>query len=272
MGEHSDRLALARRFLEVRDCQKAAEVFLELVEGDPENQQAWFGLGGSCAALKEWDEARNSFEQAEELGHPRAQVALSELEKLDGNRDGTEAIDKFLSRIGLTRGEGTSDDRPAKPAAPPAEDCAEPTSRPPAAPPGKVNLGEHTTVVVIEENDARFQRIVQAFESVSTESTVRRTELRESGWTTIVGMGRFDVAVLDWDTNPRHARNFLEFVKMKKPETIVVTLADDWSEELANQAFRGGADYCMRKGPGVARMLPFVVEKVLELRDYRDPA
>jgi PAS domain S-box-containing protein len=125
----------------------------------------------------------------------------------------------------------------------------------------RINLGKRVRIMLIEDKQEDRDGILQALYGMLNNVEIVETPFAESASRTIVGMGIFDVCIMDWQTSPANAKNLLDFLKLKQPHIPVVVLTQTWSEEMATDAVRAGADYCMVKASGYAKILPYVIEQ-----------
>jgi len=227
---------------------EAAQQFGEVIEKASQDPRGWFCLGVCRAREGRLEEARKALIEARRLGHPRAQAVLERLFHAAAPRPGGHDAG------GLGQG-------PAAAVAEGDTDVAAQAQGPPGAGQARIDLGKPVRVMLVEDKAPDRQAICEALYDALSRVSVVESPFAESASRTIVGMGVFDVAVIDWDTSPRSARELLEFLKMTQPHIPVIVLSATWNERMAREAIGAGADYCLVKASGYARVLPLVIEQ-----------
>ena len=245
MADIVQMLRAATRLAQQGDHEQAAEKFLAVVAIAEKDPRGWFGAGVCLARAGDKKEAREALETAQRLGHPKAREVLEKLAAREAKK---------------AQPGGAEPDTPEapQPAAAPPEPAP---AQKPAVTAAKIDLGKHVRIMLIEDKPRDRQAITEALSESIEGVEIVHSPFAESASRTIVGMGIFDVAILDWNTSPRAAKELLDFLKLKQPHIPVVVLTQAWSEEMANDAIRAGADYCMVKASGYARILPSVIEQ-----------
>jgi len=233
---------LARRGKYVQAVKK----FTNAVATADQDPRGWFGLGVCSARCGNMEDAREALEEARRLGHPRAREAM---DKLLGQHQG--------GQFPVPPAQSPAHTAPAEA---PAE-ALDHVSAEPERPTQKIDLGKHVRVMLIEDRSQDREAICEALHRSLTDVEVLETPFAQSASMTIVGLGIFDVAIVNWDNSPTDARQLLQFLKLKQPHIPVIVLTHAWSEDKARQAIEGGADYCLVKASGYARILPFVIEQ-----------
>jgi len=245
-------LKAATRLAQHGKFEEASERFLEVVEMANEDPRGWFGLGVCLARSGNLEDARQAIEEARRLGHPKAQAVLDKMARRPSKaaeKEGAPAAAKAVPKT----------------AAPPQADLKKATPKPkaiePVDPSKKIDLGKRVRIMLIEDKPEDRDAILQVLYAFIKNVEIVETPFAESASRTIVGMGIFDIAIMDWQTSPGDAKNLLDFLKMKQPHIPVIVLTQTWSEEMATEAIQAGADYCMVKASGFAKILPYVIEQ-----------
>jgi len=231
-------------------AEEAAEKFLEVVAVAEDDPRGWFGAGVCLARSGKMDEAREALEEAERRGHPKAKDAL---DRLSASR-----LKRAPESGGKTPPASTTEAK--QKAAPVAKASARPVERE-REPLPKIDLGKRVRIMLIEDRVEDREAVTKALNEGITSVEVMHSPFAESASRTIVGLGIFDIAIMDWNTNPAAAKELLDFLKLKQPHIPVIVLTRGWSEEMARNAIRAGADYCLVKASGYARILPSVIEQ-----------
>jgi len=249
MIEHAKTLRLGVHLAKAGRYDEAAEKFLQAIDEAPEDPRGWYGLGLCCARSGRLEDAREALTEAAQLGHPRAQEALDRLPSPDQAQEPAPAEPPA---------EPTGEQQaPGQVAYPPG------AKRSPDAAPGrpKIDLGKPLRVMLVEDKAHERKAISEALYDSLARVSIVESPFAESASRTIVGMGIFDIAIIDWNTSPKDARELLEFLKMTQPHIPVIVLTATWDEQMAWEATRAGADYCLVKASGYARILPYVIEQ-----------
>ncbi|MBS3762366.1 MAG: PAS domain-containing protein [Planctomycetes bacterium] len=264
-------LSAATKLARQGDNDAAAEKFLEAVEYASEDPRGWFGLGVCCARSEKFEEARDALQEAKRLGHPRANKALKKLaitEKASAGETGSDESEtktapdaaKEMS-VTSTKEQTTARKRKGAEKKKAAKKAAE---EKPVAPEDKIDLGKRVRVMLIEDKASDREGITQQLRNYMKNVEIVETPFAESASRTILNMGIFDVAIMDWDTSPHDAKNLLDFMKLRQPHIPVIVLTEDWDGEMAREVIQAGADYCMIKAPGYFSVMPFVIEQKFE--------
>lgn len=272
MEDIAQTLRIATKLAKQGKYDEAADKFLEAVEFASEDPRGWFGLGVCCARAGKYEEAREALDEAIRLGHPRASEALHKLvDQAQTTGEGKKRAEKAQRSAPEEGAAPTAEPEPEAQAQVPTETPQEAPAeakeekakkeREEEKPEEKLDLGKRVRVMLIEDKGRDRQAISQALHDYIENIDIVETPFAESASRTIVNMGIFDVAIMDWNTSPRDAKNLLDFLKLKQPHIPVIVLTQAWSEDMAREAVQAGADYCLVKASGYARVLPFVIEQ-----------
>lgn len=267
MNKVTEKMKKAANLVRNKDYEKAAEAFLEVVELASDNEKAWYGLGTCCLAAGSFDEAEDALSQAKELGHPKADKALNRVEKRRGEKESGAATAQQKAQVS-DQGEKKSSEGASAVGAKKAakskkqeQGGAETETKE-----GKVQLEEKLSIMLVVKKERDKEALEEAIGEWMENVEILEGTLRDSGWATIVGVGQFDVAILDWDQNPNSAKNLVDFLSLKKPDTILIVLSQSWNHQIVQQVIRGGADYCLIKASGYEQTIPFIIEQCYEQR------
>jgi Flp pilus assembly protein TadD len=98
-------IGLAAIARDLRDFDEAIDLYMEVLQGDPNHAYALNGLGGVFADIGPWDKAEELFKRASELAVGRAS-AMRGLERLrqsyegQGNNEAVGRISRWLTQLG----------------------------------------------------------------------------------------------------------------------------------------------------------------------------
>jgi tetratricopeptide (TPR) repeat protein len=101
----SDPEAKAAALFAAKDWAGAIEAYEQITFASPGNAQAWFNLGAAHHALGQWQEAFDTYSQAEDAGYPKVAIAtrLSRVLARWGKKDEAIAELSKAVKLGLTR-------------------------------------------------------------------------------------------------------------------------------------------------------------------------
>ncbi len=246
MDDVAQTLRAGTRLAQQGQYEEAAERFLEVMAEAEEDPRGWFGAGVCFARAGKLSEGREALEEALRLGHPKAKETLEKLAAWEAKKARTADAQASPAAV-----------KEPSPKAPPAP---APVAQEPSTV-HKINLGKRVRIMLIEDKGPDRQAITEALDEEVENVEIVHSPFAETASRTIVAMGIFDVAIMDWNTSPRDAKELLDFLKLKQPHVPVIVLTSAWSEEMATDAIRAGADYCMVKASGYARIFPSVIEQ-----------
>jgi PAS domain S-box-containing protein len=249
MSDHASTLRAGLELAKVGRYEEGADKFMAAIEEAPDDPRGWFGLGLCCARAGRHDEAREALTEAGRLGHPKAQ----------------EVLDRLVGAGAVQHPASAAQAAQRVEAPGPVVGTPQPAEAHKAAPPEaarrRIDLGKRVRVMLVEDRPEDRKAISDALYGSLARAEVVESPFAESASRTIVGMGIFDIAIIDWDTSPQDARALLDFLKMKQPHIPVIVLTRAWSEEVAREIIQAGADYCLVKASGYSKVLPFVIEQ-----------
>ncbi len=230
MAKATHLLRKASELVKQRKYADAVEVYLQATETAPGDSRAWFGLGVCLYKVGNLEVAHIALERAEQMGYPRAGEALQRVAEAEKRRAAEEEPE-----------EGA----PTAREAPPEEQ--------------KVALETYLRVMVVENIDRDRQAIVEALEGAIGDIEVSCVDYGVSTSDTMSGTVHYDVAVLDWDSDPDAAAGLIHILKIKRPSLFVVCLTDRWNPDRAAAIFEAGADYHLPKQENFADLLPRLI-------------
>ncbi|MGD2175155.1 MAG: PAS domain S-box protein [Candidatus Brocadiaceae bacterium] len=247
MSKATHLLRKASELVKQRKYADAVEVYLQATETAPSDSRAWFGLGVCLYKIGNLEVARIALERAQKMGYPRAAEALARVEEAERRRDAEGAGAKAAggrSRRQQAAGAGRTEPAPAE-----------------RARGEKIELDSFLRVMVVENIESDRQNIVHALEDVIEDIEVTCRPYGVSTSDTMSGTVHYDVAVLDWDSDPDAAAGLIQILKIKRPSLFIVCLTEEWDAEAAAQIFEAGADYNLVKDEDFSSVLPLTIAR-----------
>ncbi len=241
MSKATRLLKKASELVKDKDYQGAVDVYLQASEAAPGDSRAWFGLGVCLYKVGNLEVARIALERAQKMGYPRAEEALRRVEQAEKKR---------AAAGGGAR--ATVADDPASSSRP----SARPLVRPEAE---KISLDQYLRVMLVETVESDRRAIMRAIEGTIKDVEVCPVDFGVSTSDTMSGTVHYDVAVLDWDSDPDAADGLIQILKIKRPSLFVVCLTERWDAETVAQIVEAGGDYHLAKQGGYTHVLPLVI-------------
>lgn len=247
MSKATHLLRKASELVREKRYPEAVEVYLQATETDPTDCRAWFGLGVCLYKIGNLDVARIALERAEKMGYAKAAEALSRLKTAEKRRSA----------------EGSG----AKPSTAPEQKVSSPGKRPaptPQRPTQKVELDRFVRIMLIENLQSDRRAITSALEAALRDVEVVAADYGVSTSDTMSGTVHYDVAILDWDTDPDAAAGLIQILKIKRPSLLVICLTEKWNAGTATQILHAGADCHLVKLEGYHQALPLLLGRAFQ--------
>ena len=226
--ENATRLLYqAGQLIKQRDYNAAADVYMEATETDPTDIRAWFGLGICLYKVGNLEVAIIALEEAARMGHPRAAPALAKVRSEAQERSKRAA------------------DQAGKHAIPPLRE--------------KIHLESSLRIMLVENVEAHRAATEKAIADTIENVEVESTDFHPSTSDTLSMSVHYDVAIINWDSDPDAATALIDILKLKLPSIFILCLTPVWNPRAAARIFDTGADYYLAKEQHFAKIIPLVI-------------
>ncbi len=252
MAKATHLLRQASELVREKSYAEAVEVYLQATEADPSDCRAWFGLGVCLYKIGNLDVARIALERAQKMGYPKADEALAHLQVAERRRSAEGSGAKATVR------HAPASSRPAPARKSGVQAAPRPLSKPEEK---KLDLDRYLRVMLVENLESDRETITQALQGNIRHLEVVSVPYTASTSDTMSGTVHYDVAILDWDSDPDAASGLIQILKIKRAGLLVICLTEAWDSETAVQIFEAGADYHLVKQEHYALSLPLILAR-----------
>ncbi len=252
MAKATHLLRQASELVREKSYAEAVEVYLQATEADPTDCRAWFGLGVCLYKIGNLDVARIALERAQKMGYPKADEALAHLQAAEKRRRAEGSGAK--ATVSHAPAPAKASPAPAPKAA--AQEAPRPLSKPEEQ---KLDLDRYLRVMLVENLESDRETITEALQGNIRHLEVVSVPFTASTSDTMSGTVHYDVAILDWDSDPDAASGLIQILKIKRAALLVICLTEAWDPETAVQIFEAGADYHLVKQEHYALSLPLIL-------------
>ena len=252
MAKATHLLRQASELVREKSYAEAVEVYLQATEADPSDCRAWFGLGVCLYKIGNLDVARIALERAQKMGYPKADEALAHLQVAERRRSAEGSGAKATVR------HTPASSRPAPARKSGVQAAPRPLSKPEEK---KLDLDRYLRVMLVENLESDRETITQALQGNIRHLEVVSVPYTASTSDTMSGTVHYDVAILDWDSDPDAASGLIQILKIKRAGLLVICLTEAWDSETAVQIFEAGADYHLVKQEHYALSLPLILAR-----------